>query len=101
MKIEEFFQSVNKDDLEVIKNTDKELLKTDRESFDNYFISTYLYKINDSKKYKISISDKKDNKRKKKKKKYNDYQMAYEDYDEMYTLGETGNLYEIKEKIVK
>ena len=47
MKIEEFFQSVNIDDLSKIKNTDKELIDSDRESFDNYFISTYLYKIND------------------------------------------------------
>ena len=101
MKIEEFFQSVNKDDLEVIKNTDKELLKTDRESFDNYFISTYLYKINDCYYCYMSVSDKKDSRSNLLNKKYNDYQMAYEYYDELHTLGKTGNLYEIKKKIVK
>ena len=43
MKIKEFFQSINKADLDEIKNTDKELIDSDKESFDDYFISTFLY----------------------------------------------------------
>ena len=49
----------------------------------------------------MSVSDKKDSRSNLLNKKYNDYQMAYEYYDELHTLGKTGNLYEIKEKIVK
>ena len=33
MKIEEFFQSLNKDELDEIKNIDKELIESDREWF--------------------------------------------------------------------
>ena len=101
MKIEEFFQSVNKYDLDEIKNIDKELIESDRESFDNYFVSTYLYRINDYYYCYMSVSDKKDSRSNLLNKKYNDYQKAYEYYDELHTLGKTGNLYEIKEKIVK
>ena len=101
MKIEEFFQSLNKDGLDEIKNIDKELIESDRESFDNFFVSTYLYRINDYYYCYMSVSDKKDSRSNLLNKKYNDYQMAYEYYDELHTLGKTGNLYEIKEKIVK
>ena len=101
MKIEEFFQSLNKDELDEIKNIDKELIESDRESFDNYFVSTYLYKINDYYYCYMSVSDKKDSRSNLLNKKYNDYQKAYEYYNELRILSKGGNLYEIKEKVEK
>lgn len=101
MKIEEFFQSVNIDDLSKIKNTDKELIDLDRESFDNYFISTYLYKFNDYYYCYMAILTKDESRSNLLNKEFNDLEEANEYYNNLHILGMSGDLYKIREKLGK
>ena len=99
MKIEEFFRIVEKDELDEIKNMDKELIESDRETFENYFISTYLYKISDYYYCYMSVSDKDNSRSNLLNKKYNNLENASKYYNELHILGKSGNLDAIKEKL--
>ncbi len=99
MKIKEFFQSVNKEDLDVIKNTDKELIDSDKEVFDDYFVSTFLYELKDGYYCYMAISDKEESRSNLLNKRFNDLEKASNYYNELNILAISGDLDKIKKKL--
>ena len=101
MKIKEFFQSVNKEDLDEIKNIDKELIDSDKESFDDYFVSTFLYKLKDGYYCYMAVSNKEESRSNLLNKRFKDLEKANVYYNELHILAISGDLYKIRGKLEK
>ena len=101
MEVGEFFERINIGDYNDIKNTDKVLLDSDKESFGDYFISTFLYKIGEEYYCYMAVSNKDESRSNLLNKKFSDFEKATEYYSKLHTLGKSGNLYKIKEKMEK
>ena len=102
MKVEEFFEEVNIGDYDKMKNIDKVLIDSDKMEFDNYFISIFLYKLNDDSYYcYMAVSNKEESRSNLLNKKFNSLDSASNYYSDLCILGKTGNLYDIRKKLEK